>query len=51
MPFGRLLLEDVQNRTETAMPQAHAFLAAELVLRCQLLATRVAGPLAPASVA
>lgn len=35
LPFGRQLLEDVRNRTETAMPQAHAFLAAELALRAQ----------------
>ncbi len=41
MPFGRLLLDDVRNRTQTAMPQAHAFLAAELALRCELAATRV----------
>jgi predicted dehydrogenase len=41
MPFGRQLLEDVRNRTETAMPQAHAFLAAELALRCELAATRI----------
>jgi predicted dehydrogenase len=41
MPFGRQLLDDVRNRTHTAMPQAHAFLAAELALRCQLAATRI----------
>jgi predicted dehydrogenase len=35
MPFGRQLLDDVRNRTETAMPQAHAFLASELALRAQ----------------
>jgi predicted dehydrogenase len=37
-PYGRLLLEDVRNRTETAMSQAHAFLAAELALRAELQA-------------
>jgi predicted dehydrogenase len=41
MPFGRLLLDDVRNRTETAMPQAHAFLAAGLALQCEIAATRV----------
>jgi predicted dehydrogenase len=35
MPFGRQLLNDIRDRTETAMSQAHSFLAAELVLRCQ----------------
>ncbi len=44
MPFGRQLLDDVRNRTQTAMPQAHAFLAAELALRCELAATRVGSP-------
>ena len=41
LPFGRQLLDDVRDRTETAMSQAHAFRAAELVLRCQAAATRV----------
>jgi predicted dehydrogenase len=41
MPFGRQLLDDVRNRTETAMPQAHAFLASELALRAQLQAKPV----------
>ena len=40
MPYGRQLLDDVRNRTQTAMPQAHAFLAAELALRCELQAQR-----------
>jgi predicted dehydrogenase len=35
LPFGRQLLDDVRNRTETAMTQAHAFLASELALRAQ----------------
>ena len=38
LPFGPQLLDDVRNRTETAMPQAHAFLASELALRAQLQA-------------
>jgi predicted dehydrogenase len=39
LPFGRQLLDDIRNRTETAMPQAHAFLASELALRAELQAT------------
>jgi predicted dehydrogenase len=38
LPFGRQLLDDVRNRTETAMTQAHAFLASELALRAQATA-------------
>src|SRR5438309_6381036 len=41
LPFGRQLLNDVRNRTETAMPQAHAFLASELALRAQAVARAV----------
>jgi predicted dehydrogenase len=42
LPFGRQLLADVRNRTSTAIGQEHAFLAAELALRCQVAARRVA---------
>ena len=35
LPYGDQLVSDVVDRTETAMPQAHCFLAAELVLRAQ----------------
>lgn len=35
LPFGRQLLDDVRHRTETAMTQAHAFLASELALKAQ----------------
>jgi hypothetical protein len=35
VPFGRQLVADVRDRTQTAMPQAHSFLAAELTLRAQ----------------
>jgi predicted dehydrogenase len=38
LPFGRQLLDDVRNRTETAMPQAHAFLASQLALEAQVRA-------------
>ncbi len=35
LPYGELLVDDVLNRTETAMPQAHCLLAAQLVLEAQ----------------
>ena len=35
LPYGGLLVADVVNRTESAMPQAHCFLATELVLKAQ----------------
>ena len=35
LPFGPRFVSDVVNRTETAMPQAHTFLAMELVLKAQ----------------
>lgn len=40
LPYGRQLLADIVNRTETAMPQAHCFLASELALRAQAQAQR-----------
>ncbi|HVS50984.1 MAG TPA: Gfo/Idh/MocA family oxidoreductase [Opitutaceae bacterium] len=39
--FGQLIL-DCLNRTETAMTQAHAFKAAEVCLRAQMAARRIA---------
>jgi predicted dehydrogenase len=42
LPYGRQLVDDVLNRTHTAMPQAHCFLATELALQAQ----RQAQPLA-----
>jgi hypothetical protein len=39
--FGQLIL-DCLNRTETAMTQQHAFKAAELCLRAQMAARRIA---------
>ncbi|WP_159592544.1 Gfo/Idh/MocA family protein [Chelativorans xinjiangense] len=42
LPFGRAFLEDIQNRTETAMPQARCYLAMELALKAQALAERTA---------
>ena len=41
LPFGRQLVDDVLNRTETAMTQAHCFQATELALLAQRGATPV----------
>jgi len=41
LPYGEQLVQDVLNRTETAMPQAHCLLATELVLKAQKQAQRV----------
>lgn len=35
LPFGPLFVDDVLNRTETAMTQKHCFLATELALKAQ----------------
>jgi len=35
MPYGEQLVNDVVNRTETAMTQDHCFLATELALTAQ----------------
>ena len=35
LPYGQQLVDDVVNRTETAMPQAHCFRAMELALQAQ----------------
>ena len=35
LPYGRQLVDDVLNRTETAMTQAHCFLATELAMQAQ----------------
>ena len=40
LPYGPLFLDDVVNRTETAMTQAHTFLVAQLVLEAQAQARR-----------
>ena len=42
LPYGRQLVDDVLDRTETAMTQAHCFLAMELALKAQAMAVRVA---------
>lgn len=41
-PYGTQLVDDVLNRTETAMPQAQCFLATELALKAQALAGKTA---------
>jgi len=40
-PYGTQLVDDVLHRTETAMPQAHCFLAMELAIRAEANAERV----------
>ena len=35
LPYGGQLVNDIVNRTETAMTQAHCFLATELALKAQ----------------
>ncbi len=35
LPFGENLVNDIINRTETAMPQSHCFYATELALKAQ----------------
>lgn len=41
LPYGTNLVDDVLNRTETSMPQAHVFLATELALKAQAEARRI----------
>jgi predicted dehydrogenase len=41
LPYGRQLIHDILHRTETAMPQEHCFLASELALKAQAMATRL----------
>lgn len=35
LPFGQLFVDDILNRTETAMTQEHCFLATELALKAE----------------
>jgi len=42
LPYGRQLVDDVLGRSETAMTQAHCFLAMELALQAQAMAVRIA---------
>lgn len=41
LPFGRQLLDDIRNRTQTALDQAHCFRASELALQAQARAARL----------
>jgi predicted dehydrogenase len=41
LPYGKRLISDVLNRTETAMSQTHCFLATELALKAEAQATRL----------
>lgn len=41
LPYGRQLVDDVINRTETAMTQEHCFLATELALKAQKMAQKL----------
>lgn len=41
LPYGRQLIFDIVNRTETAMSQAHCFLASELALKAEAQAARL----------
>ena len=41
LPYGRQLIADILNRTETAMPQAHCFLASQLALEAEAKAQKL----------
>jgi hypothetical protein len=41
LPYGGQLVNDILNRTETAMTQSHCFLASEIALKAQLNASRL----------
>lgn len=41
LPYGPRLVDDILNRTETAMTQAHCFLATELALQAEAMASNV----------
>lgn len=41
LPYGEQFVSDILNRTETAMPQEHCFLASELALKAQKQAQRL----------
>ena len=41
LPYGRQLIGDIINRTETAMPQAHCFRVSALALQAQAQAQRL----------
>jgi predicted dehydrogenase len=41
LPYGERLISDILNRTETAMTQAHCFLATELAIKAQQQARKL----------
>ncbi|MFN2236992.1 MAG: Gfo/Idh/MocA family protein [Anaerolineales bacterium] len=41
LPYGPALIYDIINRTETAMTQAHSFLAMELAIKAETMADRI----------
>jgi predicted dehydrogenase len=41
LPYGQQLVDDVLNRTETAMDQTHCFYAAELGIKAQKMAQKI----------
>ena len=41
LPYGKQLVDDILNRTETAMTQEHCFLATELALKAQAKAEKI----------
>ncbi|HEX4947408.1 MAG TPA: Gfo/Idh/MocA family oxidoreductase [Blastocatellia bacterium] len=41
LTYGTQLVDDVLNRTDTALPQAHCFLAMELAIRAQKMARKI----------
>jgi len=41
LPYGEQLVNDVLNRTETAMTQEHCFLTTELALKAQKQARKL----------
>lgn len=43
LPYGRQLIQDILERTETAMTQHHCFLACELALSAQAMAVQLGG--------
>ena len=49
LPYGRQLVADILDRTETAMSQAHCFLACRLALEAQAKAVRLPATAAPGS--
>ena len=41
LPYGKRFVDDILNRTETAMSQTHTFLAMELALTAEKQAKRL----------